>query len=65
MAVLDSPWAVLKDCQRNKPGWETMMMLRLCKVEKSTKTLFWTVLRDLSWDQREDLGLVIAVLDRS
>ena len=63
MAVLDSPWAVLEDCQRNKVGGKKMLMLGCCKVEKSTKRHFGPF-SGTSWDQEEDLGLAIAVLGR-
>ena len=63
MAVLDSPWTVLEDCQRNKAEKinDDVTMLQTGKIGQ---TPFSTVLRDLSWDQGEDLGLAITVLDR-
>jgi hypothetical protein len=51
-----SSWAVLEDCQRNKAEIKKRWCYDVAKLEKIDQTPFWTVLRDLSWDQGEEPG---------
>ena len=65
MAVLDSPWAVLEDCQGIKAGRGGNDDVDVAKLEKSTKRLFGPFCGTSPGIRVEDLGLAIAVLGRS